>query len=171
VQSREDLIVGTLLLATGAVFLALELLGRGHRHDHSHAHGHDHSHPHNHEHSHPHGHSHSHPPDRSPESPAATGARARTARLLAFVVPFGAAASPDLTVLPVFLAAGALGPAAAVGTLMVFAVVTIGTIAGLTLLGAALGYQLRGAWIDRGANAITAVVLLLLGALIALGIL
>jgi len=44
------------------------------------------------------------------------------------VVPFGAAASPDLTILPVFLAAAAASTAAAVGALIASAAVTIATM-------------------------------------------
>src|ERR1700731_909946 len=43
VEQHENLIVGGLLLATGAVFLVLELLGRGHGHDHTDGHGHGHA--------------------------------------------------------------------------------------------------------------------------------
>ena len=38
----EDYVVGGLLLATGAAFLALELTGRGHGHSHEGEHGHSH---------------------------------------------------------------------------------------------------------------------------------
>ena len=54
------------------------------------------------------------------------------------MVPFGAAASPDLTILPVFLAATAAGLATAIGSVVVFAAATIGTIMGLTLGAAVL---------------------------------
>jgi threonine/homoserine/homoserine lactone efflux protein len=85
------------------------------------------------------------------------------------MVPFGAAASPDLTILPVFLAAAAVGTGTAVGSLLAFAVVTIATIVGLTLLATVGSYQLRGDWLDRWGNAITAVVLLAIGALVLAG--
>ena len=49
------------------------------------------------------------------------------------MVPFGAAAAPELTILPVFLAATTLGVAAAVGTLLTFSLVTIVTIVALTV--------------------------------------
>jgi hypothetical protein len=161
VQSREDAIVGGLLIATGALFAVLELLGRGHRHDRSHVHSHSHSHSHGDS----HGHSHSHA-----DGPVVTKSRPAGTRLLAFAVPFGAAASPDLTILPVFLAASAVSVAASVGTLLVFSLVTLCGIVGLTVLGAALGYQLRGAWVDRSATMITAGVLTLLGALVVSGV-
>ncbi|MET9325228.1 hypothetical protein [Tsukamurella sp. NPDC003166] len=162
VERNQTLIVGSLLILTGLVFLVMEVLGRGHSHGHDehggHVHGDGrHAHAHDHEgqgrdgrHAHDHG--------------------GRTAQLMAFVIPFGAAASPDLTILPVFLAASGLGVVAATGTLVAFSVVTIGTIVGLTMLGAIAGYQLRGAWIDKGANLITAAVLLVVGVLVAAGI-
>ncbi|MCX4098293.1 hypothetical protein [Nocardia sp. alder85J] len=179
VERRENLIVGGLLIATGVVFAALELVGRGHGHSHDQAGGHSHGgrargrrvhshshgpadrhghdgHEHEHEHEHEHGHEHEHEQGRG-----------RVGRLLAFVVPFGAAASPDLTILPVFLAAGAVSTTAAVGTLVVFALVTIGTIVVATALGALAGYRLRSARIDRNANLLTAGVLAIIGILVA----
>ena len=85
----------------------------------------------------------------------------------AIMVPFGAAASPDLTILPVFLAAAAAGVGAAIGSLVAFALVTVLTFVVLTVLAAAGGYGLRARWLDRGAGAITAAVLVLIGALVA----
>ncbi len=201
VERHEDVIVGGVLLATGMVFLVLELLGKGHGHahdadgnhshgghphgshgDHEHAahggHGHDHSHVgHSHV-GHSHG-EHSHGGLAVASRPGGTVAsgtvpgprtRSRASRLAAFAVPFGAAASPDLTVLPVFLAASATGPAAALGTLLVFSLVTLVTIVGLTLLAALGGYRLRGAWIDRSANLLTALTLASIGGLVAAGL-
>ena len=71
----------------------------------------------------------------TPQSDDARGRRGRrgSAGWPAIMVPFGAAASPDLTILPVFLAATTAGVATAVGSLVIFAAVTIGTIVGLTL--------------------------------------
>jgi threonine/homoserine/homoserine lactone efflux protein len=86
------------------------------------------------------------------------------------MVPFGAAASPDLTILPVFLAATTAGTAAAVGSLIVFAAVTIVTIVSLTLLATAGGYQLKGAWLDRWGNMFTAATLLVIGSLVLTGL-
>ena len=85
------------------------------------------------------------------------------------MVPFGAAASPDLTILPVFLAATAVGAFAAIGSLIVFSAVTIATIVGLTLLACFGGYQVGGKWLDRWGNIFTAFVLLLIGALVLTG--
>ena len=156
VQSAQDAIVGTLLIATGVVFLVLELTGRGHQHDHDHDHDH-HGHGHDHDDGHDADHDHDHP-QRSP-------------RLLAVLVPFGAAASPDLTILPVFLAATAAGAPTAVGALLAFAVVTIATMLTLTLLATAGGYGLRGRWLDRWGNRFTAGVLIVIGALVLAGVL
>jgi hypothetical protein len=85
------------------------------------------------------------------------------------MVPFGAAASPDLTTLPVFLAAAAVGAGTAIGSLVAFALVTIATIVGLTLLATVGGYQIGGNWLDRWGNSITAVTLLAIGALVITG--
>jgi nickel/cobalt exporter len=89
--------------------------------------------------------------------------------MAAIMVPFGAAASPDLTILPVFLAAASVGVATAIGSVAIFAAVTVGTIVGLTLTATKGGYQIRGQWLDRWGNAITATVLVLIGALVLTG--
>jgi nickel/cobalt transporter (NicO) family protein len=158
VQHAQDAIIGGLLIATGLGFALLELTGHGHGHAHDHPHDHDHDHDHHdHEHDH-HDHEHDHE----------AGGRHRA---LAVMVPFGAAASPDLTILPVFLAATAAGTGAAIGSLVVFAAVTIGTIVGLTLLATAGGYQIGGRWLDRWGNGLTAAVLLVIGVLVLLGVL
>ena len=167
----EDVVVGGLLLVTGAVFLVLELTGRGHGHTHTHDDPHEHEHddalqdPHPHPHAHPHAHSHENPHPH----PAPRGGRLRGAAALA--VPFGAAASPDLTILPVFLAASALGGATAVGSLLVFAIVTVATIVGLTVAASFGAARLTAPWVERRANLLTAGTLLVLGGLIAFGML
>jgi nickel/cobalt transporter (NicO) family protein len=91
--------------------------------------------------------------------------------IAAVLVPFGAAASPDLTILPVFLAAAAVGGATAVGSLLAFAAATIVTIVVLTVLATAGGYQVKGHWLDRWANLVTAATLLVIGALVLAGVL
>jgi nickel/cobalt exporter len=158
VQSAQDTVVGVILILTGVAFAAIEITGHGHRHGpggHTHDHGHrrghdDHDHDHRHD---------------------DAGAPPRFGGLAAIMVPFGAAASPDLTILPVFLAACASGIGAAVGSVVVFAAVTIGTIVTLTLLAARGGYQVKGAWLERWGNAFTAVVLVVIGGLVLGGIL
>jgi nickel/cobalt exporter len=113
-----------------------------------------------------HGHDHEHPHSHGDEP---SGSRA--ASLAAIVVPFGAAASPDLTILPVFLAATTAGAAVAIGSVLVFALATIGTIVVLTLIAAAGGYQIRGQWLERWANRITAAILIVIGVLVLAGLL
>jgi nickel/cobalt transporter (NicO) family protein len=152
IEHAQDTIVGLVLIATGAGFIVLELSGRGRSHEHAGGHGHSHHHHHEHEHH------------------TAPGERPRRVRGLAgIMIPFGAAASPDLTILPVFLAATAVGVGTAIGSLVTFALVTITTIVALTLLATIGGYQLRGNWLDRWANAITAATLLAIGALVLTG--
>jgi len=162
VEHVQNTIVGALLIGTGIAFLVLELTGRGHHHPHDHPHPHPHSHPHLHVDEsggvHPHDHEHEQRPSRR-------------ASLAAIMVPFGAAASPDLTILPVFLAATTAGAGAAVGTVAVFATVTVTTIVGLTLFATAGGYQLRGAWLERWGNVFTAFVLAVIGTLVLMGVL
>lgn len=158
VEHVQDAVVGGLLLATGLVFIALELWGGGHGHPHGRPHGHAHDDPHG------HGHGHTQPHVHLDDDP---GSR----RLLSVIVPFGAAASPDLTILPVFLAAGAAGTGAALGSLAAFAAVTVATIVTLTVIAAAGGYQVRGGWLQRWGNAFTATVLIVIGALVAAGVL
>ena len=148
IEHAQDAIVGSLLIATGVGFLILELTGHGHQHPHPHDddHVHDDNHPQDHEHGARHG-------------------------LLAVMVPFGAAASPDLTILPVFLAATTAGAGVAIGSVLVFGVVTIVTIVALTLVATVGGYQIRGGWLDRFGNLFTAVILIVIGVLVLLGIL
>lgn len=156
VEHAENAIVGSLLIATAVGFLALELSGRGHRHRHGHAHDHDHDHDHNHDH-------------EASDSHRDRASRRRA--LLGVMVPFGAAASPDLTILPVFLAASTAGAAPAIAALLGFAAVTIATIVALTLLATAGGHQIRGRWLDRGGNLFTAAVLIAIGVLVLAGVL
>lgn len=203
VTRHADLVVGGLLLATGSVFLALELTGRGHGHSHAHGHSHSHSrdghdaghgngrHGHAHEHTHEHGSAHSHPephihPDPSalpghphvatavvdlPPAEAAPPRESRGRRLAGVLIPFGAAASPDLTILPVFLAAGALGTPAALGSLAAFTLATVATVVGLTTATAVGARLLTASWIDRRANLLSALALIAIGALVTAGLL
>lgn len=147
VEHAQDTIVGCLLIATGIGFALLELTGHGHHHDHHHDH--------HHEHAQDDGHAHASAHDGS-----------RLGGLAAVMVPFGAAASPDLTILPVFLAATTAGVATAVGSVAIFGAITIGTIVGLTLAAARGGYEIRGEWLERWGNALTALVLVIIGSLV-----
>ncbi|HEY1590281.1 MAG TPA: hypothetical protein VGF81_00700 [Solirubrobacteraceae bacterium] len=146
IEQAQNTIVGALLIVTGVGFAIYELSGRAH----GHAHPHPHPHPH----------------------PTVGGdGESRFHGLAGIMVPFGAAASPDLTILPVFLAATTAGAGAAIGSLAVFAIVTVATIVGLTVAAAAGGYQLRVKWLDEWGNAFTAVVLIVIGALVLAGVL
>jgi hypothetical protein len=185
VQSAQDTIVGSLLVATGVGFAIAELTGRGHHHAHTepdseprgHAHlrapGDSHAHAHApaqapapaHEHDNEHAHEAPSPAD-GPAIEEGHGLHG----VATVMVPFGAAASPDLTILPVFLAATTVGVATAIGSLVIFAAVTIATIVGLTLAACFGGYQLRAAWLERWGNACTALVLLVIGALVLAGV-
>jgi hypothetical protein len=148
IESAQGAIVGGLLIVTGVAFLVLQ--ARGHHHGHSHGHGHGHG-----DHDHEHGdHDHHH-----------------RGGALSVLVPFGAAASPDLTILPVFLAATTAGTVTAVGTVLVFAASTIATFVVLTVVVAAAGYRVRGEWLERHGNAVTGGVLIVIGALVAAGLL
>ncbi len=145
IQHAQDTIVGSVLIATGIGFLVFELSARGHTHEHPDEHGHGHRHHHSVEH----------------------GEHLRG--LAAIMVPFGVAASPDLTILPVFLAATAVGAGAAIGSLIAFALGTITTIVTLTLIATVGGYRLRGNWLERWGDALTAATLLVIGALVLSG--
>jgi nickel/cobalt transporter (NicO) family protein len=200
VARHTGLVVGGILLATGAVFLCLELLGSGHSHNHSHdrqSHhdGHEHepgSPGHHHDHGSP-GHAspgHASPGHASPghDSPGHDSLAQRgtttavleclepapdqraTRGLAGLLIPLGAAASPDLTILPVFLAAGALGTSAAIGSLAAFTAATVGTIVGLTTAAAAGARLFTASWIDRRATLITALTLMAIGGLVAAGL-
>lgn len=159
VSSAQDTIIGCLLIATGLGFGMLQATGHGHHHDHDHAHDHAHDHDDSAEHA-----------GRHHQRHADPDAGHGISRLAAIMVPFGAAASPDLTILPVFLAATTVGVATAVGSVVIFGAVTIGTIVGLTVGAAKGGYQIQGDWLDRWGNALTAAVLVVIGALVLTGV-
>jgi nickel/cobalt transporter (NicO) family protein len=187
VARHTDLVVGGILLGTGAVFLLLELRGEGHAHSHD-GPGHRHDYEYGHYAHHPdhrdggHGHHHDHDSrdDEDHQHGRTTTAvleRPKTApdkragrRLAGVLIPFGAAASPDLTILPVFLAASALGGTAALGSLAAFAVATVVTIVGLATASALGAHLFTAPWIDRRANLITALTLIAVGALAAAGL-
>jgi putative Mn2+ efflux pump MntP len=149
VQGAQDTIIGCVLILTGLGFALVELTGHGHHHPHQHGHDHGHEHPHAH--------------SREPVH------ESRLRRVSTVMVPFGAAASPDLTILPVFLASATAGVTTAVSSLVIFAAVTIGTIVGLTLAACFGGYQIRGQWLERWGNVFTALVLIVIGALVLIG--
>lgn len=163
-ETQQGHIVGAVLILTGVGFLIWGLTGHSHDHDHGHSHDHDHGYSHDHEtaHAHEEGHTHS---DEATPAPQQTLAR----RLAAVAVPFGVAASPDLTILPVALAASAVGRGAVVGVIVVFALLTMATFIGLTVLATLAGYQIKGEWLERHATTITAVVLIAIGVVAYIG--
>jgi nickel/cobalt transporter (NicO) family protein len=154
VQSAQDTIIGCVLILTGLGFAILELTGHGHTHQHDHDHTHEHP----------------HLLSASEVDERIAAEEGRVRGLAAVMVPFGAAASPDLTILPVFLAATAAGVTTAISTLVVFTVVTIATIVSLTLLACFGGYRIQGQWLERWGNVFTALTLIIIGALVLAGV-
>lgn len=162
IDTQQGHIVGAVLVLTGLGFLLWGLTG----HSHSHGDGHDQ-------------HATSGPgQDASPAQPATADdpplalpdQQPMAKRLAAIAVPFGVAASPDLTILPVALAASAVGRAAVAGVLVVFACVTMATFIGLTVLATLAGYQIKGEWLERHATTITSLVLIAIGIVAYIGL-
>jgi nickel/cobalt exporter len=146
-EAQQGHIIGAVLILTGIIFLIWGLVGHG-PHGHTHEEGHEHDDDHDHDHTHD-------------ETPMKEQSKARG--LAAIIVPFGVAASPDFTILPVALAASAVGKGAAVAVLGVFAVVTIVTFVGLTVIATIAGYQIKGKWLENNANTLTSLVLIAIG--------
>ena len=173
-ETQQGHIVGAVLVLTGIGFLIWGLTGHGHHHDHDHHEhgGHDHGHrdavehPGDESHVHLHGHEHDHEHHRHALDNDQSAAR----RLAAIAVPFGAAASPDLTILPVFLAASAIGLGTVVGVLATFSLVTLMTFVSLTVAATVAGYQVKGEWLEDHGNTITAVVLIGIGIAVYVGL-
>jgi len=185
IETKQGQFIGVVLVLTGIGFLIWGLTGRRHGHSqdghgHTHDHGHDHTHSHDHTDSHEHDHAQSDEEEHAyahahglahtdthvaeHEHPHADEAnRPLIGRLSGIVVAFGVAASPDLTVLPVALAASAVGITAVVGVLVSFTAVTIATFVGLTVIAMLAGYRIKGEWLERNANTITAIVLIGIG--------
>ncbi len=93
-----------------------------------------------------------------------------TGTIAAIVVPFGVAASPDLTFLPIAAAASAYGSDFVAAVLAAFAVFTVATFVGLTVIATSAGYHLKGEWLEENANTITSVVLIVIGAVAFFGL-
>lgn len=154
----EGPIVGIVLVLTGVGLFLWSLRHPGHHHPHGaegHSHEHDHAHDHEHSadaHGHPHP-GHTHDPDHHDNR------RSRGA----WLIPAGIAASPDPTILPVFLAAIAVNIRTAIEVLVVYSLVTIVAMVGLTLAAVWGGYQVKWNWLERHANHVTAAVLVALG--------
>lgn len=180
IETQQGHIVGGILVVTGIGFLAWGLTGHGHAHEHgSESEEDDHNHIHavgvavegDHIHEHAHGavrHSHRHSHEAFIKARAGLIAeRASRGTLLgnlgAIAVPFGVAASPDLTFLPFAIAASTLGLGSVAVVLGAFSAVTLATFVGLTLTATAVGYQMRGEWLEKNAYAITSLVLIAIG--------
>ena len=157
IDTQQGHVVGGVLVLTGLIFLIWGMFGHG-AHNHTHDHGEGQNHNHDYDHNHTHGH------EQGPVKE-----RSLVGRLTAIAVPFGVAASPDLTILPVALAASALGGVAIVGVLGLFALVTIATFIGLTVAATLVGYQIKGNWLEKNANTITSLVLIAIGTIAYVG--
>ncbi len=163
---QQGHIIGGILALTGLGFLIWGLVGNGHGHGHSHTGKYEHDHTHeSEEHSHNHPHEHEVVQAIRPLATQQTLVR----RLAAIAIPFGVAASPDLTILPIALAASTVGGGAVVGVLGVFAVLTISMFIGLTILATLAGYQIKGVWLENNANTITSLVLIAIGVIAFIG--
>ncbi|MEY9925732.1 nickel/cobalt exporter [Catenulispora sp. GP43] len=184
VARHADLAVGGVLVATAVVLVVLEAVGRGHRHDHGErdaGSGHDHGHADGA--ANPEETAVAAPLPAQPgrrtghalavlERPAAAPASGHRRRaILTFLGPFGAAASPDLTILPLFLTAGTLGVGVALGVLAAFALATVAVMVGLTLAAASGARRLTAPWIEERATFLTAATLLVIGVLVVSGVL
>ncbi len=151
IAGAEGRIAGGLLIVTGLGFLVWGVLRGGHHHEQSQPHHYGHG-------------------RDAPDHYEDERQRPLRSRLAAIVVPFGVAASPDLTVLPVALAASGSGVPLVIGVLVVFGTVTMVVFVGLTLGGAFVGYQIKGEWLERHAYTITAGVLIVIGLLALAGL-
>src|SRR5215472_2123734 len=143
IEAQQGHIVGAVLVLTGIAFLIWGLVGHS---PHSHNHGEDHTHTHDHSFGHKHDEQHHHDGAHEHEHYQAQG-QSLVKRLAAIAVPFGVAASPDLTILPVALAASTIGGMAVTSVLGVFALFTISTFVGLTMMATLVGYQIKGDWL------------------------
>lgn len=156
----EGWVVGVILIATGIGFY-LWGLSRKPTHGHTHPHPHHEDGHHHHEHG---GHaSHSHHDHHDHEHGIGDQDHVAPRRGLSWLIPVGVAASPDPTILPVFLAAATLGVVAAVEVVLVYSLVTIISITLLTVLATAGGYQVQWPWLESNAETVTALVLVLMG--------
>ena len=168
-ETQQGHIVGVILFLTGIGFLIWSLTGHG-GHSHGpgrHSHGHTHSDEH---HDRDHSYGGEHGQDHDDDHGAHQADDSLMRRFAAIAGPFGAAASPDLTILPVALAASAVGLGAVAGSLLSFTIVTIGTFVVLTVGATVAGYQVKGEWLEDHGNLLTAIVLIGIGAAVYVGL-
>lgn len=138
----EGPLVGVVLVLTGIGLFLWSLRPSNHGHSHPHPHAGDPSEHNLHPadgHAHDSGHHHHHDHDHSTH-----GKPMRAA----WIIPAGIAASPDPTILPIFLAASAINVATAIDVLMVYAIVTIVSMGGLTIAATWGGYQVKWTWLE-----------------------
>lgn len=152
-ETQQGHIVGVILVITGLGFAIWALTGHGHEHEHHHDHipGVEHHH---------------HEDESQDHAPS----RPLLRRLTAIAVPFGAAASPDLTILPVALAASAIGTGVVLGSLAAFSLATLGTFVVLTVTATLAGYQVKGEWLEEHGNVLTGAVLIAIGIAVYIGL-
>lgn len=147
-------IVGAILVATGIGFVVWSILGGHHEHEHEH--------------------DHFIPGDTEGAARASEHVshsnRSVASRMTAIAVPFGAAASPDLTVLPVALGASGIGLPAVGGVLVTFSLVTLATFVVLTVSATAAGYQVKGEWLEERGMLLTGLVLGAIGVAVYAGL-
>ena len=200
VENQQGHIVGAVLVLTGVGFLGWGLTGHGHAHEHQwhepedsenvqpdhedEPHQHEHqagvttevkgSHVHEHVHA---GRTHSHRHNHQAFIHARANLIAKRSAeqtlvgtLTAIIVPFGVAASPDLTFLPVAAAASAYGSSVVVQALVVFAVFTMVAFVGLAVIATAAGYQMKGEWLENHANTVTSLLLIAIGIFVYVGL-
>ena len=171
IEAQQGRIVGGVLVLTVLGFLVWGLTGHGHHHHddehgHDHEHGHTHDQPHLHDHDEAHEHDHEHRHSHAGEHTRATTTDEKqplVKQIGAIAVSFGVAASPDLTVLPVAIAASLVGVGAVIGVLISFTAVTMATFVILTVVATIAGYQVKGEWLEHNATTITAIVLIVIG--------
>jgi nickel/cobalt transporter (NicO) family protein len=149
-ETQQGHIVGVILIATGVGFFIWSLIGRDHHHNHD---------------------EHLFIPGMGTVDEAGKIVEADRPppgrRIAAIIVPFGAAASPDLTVLPVALAASGIGLG---GVLVAFSAVTLATFVVLTVGATLAGYQVKGEWLEDHGTLLTAGVLVVIGAAVFAGL-
>jgi nickel/cobalt transporter (NicO) family protein len=158
IETQQDRFIGVVLALTGIGFLIWGLTSHGHSHGHTHSHDEE-----AHMYAHAHGLAHAHIDEVQHREQADEKNQPVAKRVGGILVAFGVAASPDLTVLPVALAASAVGVGTVLGVLASFTVATMATFVGLTVIAMLAGYQIKGEWLERHANTITAIVLIGIG--------
>jgi putative Mn2+ efflux pump MntP len=162
-ETQQGHIVGVILIVTGIAFLIWSLAGGGHHPEHQHDHADHWAHE-----------EHIFIPGTGVVDETGhvvqSQPQERARGIAGVIVPFGAAASPDLTVLPVALAASGVGLAAVGGVLIAFSAATLGTFVVLTVGATLLGYQVKGEWLENHGMLLTGGVLIVIGAAVFLGL-